>query len=245
MDKEIQRKIIRQFYRVRIENQENEYLHPSYQLEQRLLTAIKRGSEEEAIRSLHRINRQERAKLSSNKIRSLKNSVICSCTIFTRAAIEAGVHPENAYNLSDALIQEIENINDKKALESFEINMVYTFIKTIKEEKIPQYSSIVKKAVSLIHKKILSDLTLQKIADELYVNASYLSSIFKKETGTSLMEYINRKKIEESKYFLLHSPMMISDISNLFHFCNQSYYTSVFKQVTGLTPNKFREMEKV
>lgn len=245
VDKALQRKIVNRFYEVRIENRENEYLHPSYQLERRLLTAIQMGNKEEALRSLRRINGQERAKLSSNSVRSLKNSIICSCTIFTRAAIESGVHPENAYNLSDALIQQIENIHDKKDLENFEVNMVYTFIKTIQEEQIPNYSPIVRKAVSYIHKQILSDLTLQNIAEKLYVNPSYLSTIFKRETNTSLTDYINRKKIEESKYFLLHSPMTISTISSLFHFCNQSYYTSVFRRITGLTPNKFRELKKV
>lgn len=51
-----------------------------------------------------------------------------------------------------------------------------------------------------------------------------------------------QKKIEESKYFLLHSELSISDISNLFRFCNQSYYTALFKKYTGVTPKDFREL---
>ena len=245
MDKAIQKKIIKQFYKERIKNQAHEYVHPSYQLEQRLLTAIKMKNEREAIRSLKMINKQERARLSNDSLRSLKNSIICSCALFTRAAIEAGVHPETAYNLSDAIIQEIENISDKKKLEDFEENMVYTFINTIKEEQIPTYSPLVSKAISYIHEQILHDLTLETIADYLYINPSYLSTIFKQETGTSLIDYINQKKIEESKYFLAHSEMTISEVSSLFQFCNQSYYTSIFKRVTGITPGKYRDLAAV
>ncbi|MFT4415755.1 AraC family transcriptional regulator [Fredinandcohnia humi] len=243
MDPKLQKKIISQFYKARLVNKENEYVHPSYQLEKKLVTAIQLGNEVEAIYALEEINQQERAKLSTNTIRSLKNSLICSCTIFTRAAIQGGLHPENAYNLSDVLIQEIENLHDEKMLVQFEQNMIYTFINTLKKEQILNYTSIVKKAISYIHEGILQELSLEKIAADLFVNPSYLSNIFKKETTVTLTEYVNRKKIEESKYFLLHSELSISDISNLFHFCNQSYYTSLFKKITGLTPKKYKELE--
>lgn len=243
MDSKLQKKIIHQFYKARLANKENEYLHPSYQLEKKLVTAIKLGNETEAISALKEINQLERAKLSTNTIRSLKNSLICSCTIFTRATIQGGLHPEYAYNLSDVLIQEIENLHNETSLIEFEQNMVYTFIKTLKKEQISNYTSIVNKAISYIHENILQDLSLDKIASDLFVNSSYLSNIFKKETTITLTDYVNRKKIEESKYFLLHSELTISDISNLFHFCNQSYYTSLFKKITGLTPKKFKELE--
>lgn len=246
MDKNIQKKIINQFYKARIENHQNEYVHPSYQLEKKLLTAIRLQNEREAKRTLREINRQQRAKLSTNTLRSLKNSIICSCTIFTRAAIEGGLNPEIAYNLSDVLIQEIEKMDDMKKLEEFEYSMVSTFIQTLKEEQLPpKYSPMVKNAITYIHEHILDDLSLGTISAELYVNPSYLSNIFKKETGATLTEYINRKKVEESKYFLLHSEMTISEIAVLFRFCNQSYYTSLFKKYTGITPKKYREIQAV
>ena len=154
------------------------------------------------------------------------------------------MHPEIAYNLSDVMIQEIERLNNREDLEKFEINMVYTFVQTLKKEQLPKHSPLVQKTISYVHKHILDDLSLEKIASELFINPSYLSSIFKKETGTTLVEYINRKKIEESKYFLSHSELPISNIASLFHFCNQSYYTSLFKRFTGTTPARFREMNR-
>ena len=129
-------------------------------------------------------------------------------------------------------------------LEAFEYSMVLTFIQTLKKEQLaPKYSLLVKNVISYIHEHILDDLSLGTISANFYINPSYLSSIFKKETGTALTEYINRKKVEESKYFLLHSEMTISEISALFRFCNQSYYTSLFKKYTGMTPKKFREIQ--
>lgn len=243
MNKEMQKGIIKQFYKARTENHKNEYLHPSFQFEQKLVNAIRLGNKTEALSALKDINILERAKLAANKVRSMKNSIICSCTLFTRAIIAGGVHPEVAYNLSDVLIQKIETLDTPEELEEFEINMVYTFIETLNNEQLPTYTMVLNQAISYIHNNILQNLSLDIIARELYVNPSYLSNIFKKETGVTLTNYINRKRIEESKYFLLHTDLSISEISHLFHFCNQSYYTSLFKKITGLTPKRFQEAE--
>ncbi|WAA12229.1 AraC family transcriptional regulator [Fervidibacillus halotolerans] len=245
MDQKLQQAIIRQFYKARIENRQNEFFHPPFQLEEKLVNAIQLGNTEEAIAALKEINKLERAKLAAHEVRSVKNSLIASCTLFTRAIIRGGVHPEIAYNLSDVLIRKIEQLNDVDQLNQFEIDMVYSFIHTLKSEQTPNYKSIVNKTIAYIHENILKDLSLQTIAEELYVSPSYLSTTFKKETGTTLTDYINRKRMEESKYFLLHTDLSISDIAHLFHFCNQSYYTNLFKKITGMTPKQFKEFNGV
>ena len=72
------------------------------------------------------------------------------------------------------------------------------------------------------------------------VSTSHLSRIFREHTGITLVEYINIRKVEESQYYLRFSDMKISDISDQFHFCNQSYFTRIFKKYTGETPRRFR-----
>ncbi|WAA09613.1 AraC family transcriptional regulator [Fervidibacillus albus] len=243
MDSKLQQTIINQFYKARIENRQNEFFHPPYQLEEKLVNAIQLGNTEEAITALQEINQLKRAKLADNEVRSVKNSLIASCTLFTRAIIRGGVHPEIAYNLSDVLIRKIEQMYDVNQLNEFEVDMVYSFIHTLQSEQMPNYKNIVNKTISYIHQNILQDLSLNTIAKDLYVNPSYLSTIFKKETGRTLTDYINRKRIEESKYFLLHTDLSISNIAHLFHFCNQSYYTSLFKKITGMTPKQYKEFK--
>ena len=73
------------------------------------------------------------AKLASTPLRSLKNSLICSCTLFTRAIIRGGVDPDTAYNLSDVIIQQIEKFEDYNKLQDFEVKMVHTFIDTFRK----------------------------------------------------------------------------------------------------------------
>jgi YesN/AraC family two-component response regulator len=59
----------------------------------------------------------------------------------------------------------------------------------------------------------------------------------------TISEFINRRRVEESKYFLLHSKLSLSDIAHLFQYCNQSYYTLLFKKYIGVTPRHFRNIQ--
>ena len=106
----------------KIEKYASYYKHPSYYLERKMLNALKRGIRKEAIETLNVINRMERARLADSPVRSVKNSLIASCTLFTRAAIDADVPPEDAFSHSDVHILEIEALNNLYLLKKYDIS---------------------------------------------------------------------------------------------------------------------------
>ncbi|MCL6574303.1 MAG: AraC family transcriptional regulator, partial [Bacillus sp. (in: Bacteria)] len=99
---------------------------------------------------------------------------------------------------------------------------------------------VVNRAITFIHQRIFHRISVEKIAEFAGVHPGYLSKIFKVSVGMVIPEYINRKKIEDSKYYLLHSNSSLSDIANMLGYCNQSYYTSLFKKFTGKTPGQYK-----
>lgn len=217
------------------------FVHPPFDYERELLEAIRVGNESKAMEALRRINALEAATLARYPLRSKKNAMIAACTLFTRAIIGGGVNPEMAFQLSDTLIREIETIEELERLTSFEYEMVLQFISVLKREKETLlYSHIVNRSVSFIREHIFQELPLETISRHAGVHPSYLSYRFKKETGMALTEFINRRKIEESKPILLYSNQSISEVAFLFRFCNQGYYTQLFKKYTGKTPKQFR-----
>ncbi|MFG6113992.1 AraC family transcriptional regulator [Halobacillus sp. MO56] len=237
----IKQTMIDQFMSMRIHNKKIPHANPSYLMEQQLLEAISNKDMDRAVLLLENINQTNRLSCAKSKLRTLKNSVISSCTLFTRAAIKGGVDPETAFKLNNAYIEKIEHLTSTQAIYQLEHSMLKEFIQTVeKAEKLP-YSPVINKAITYLHEHILSDLTLEEIAQACYVSPSYLSHLFKKEVGISVVQFINEKRIEESKYFLLHTSTSIADIARLFQFCNQSYYTSVFKKYVHQTPKQYRE----
>lgn len=238
----IQQEVVKQFLAARQSSQETFYTHPPYQLETELLYWMGQINEEKAISVLEKINDLEKPLLSDNPLRSLKNSVICSCTLFTRATITAGVASEYAFDLSDVFIRKIDHIHKINDLQQLEYEMVHTFIQTIRDyRRNPYQNEIVDRAVYYIHDNILQPFTLNEIAEETNVSPNYLSTLFHQVVGIPLRRYINRKKIAESKYFLKHTDSSLLDIALLFGFCNQSYYTSLFKRFNGITPRQYKE----
>lgn len=209
------------------------------------MDAIARADEKRAQEILLEINKLEGATLATDPVRSRKNSLIAMCTLFTRAIIKGGIDPETAFHLSDTYIMELEKHNNIEILNELEYEMLYHFIKTVKDKGAGiNYSRTVRMAISYIYENILQELSLNIIAQHVFVHPSYLSSQFKKEVGISITNFINKKRIEESKYFLIHTDTSISDIALLFKFCNQSYYTSLFKKYNGMTPKEFRELKQ-
>lgn len=223
-----------------IKNRETLFHHPPYFLEQEMLSKIKSGNLKETMSALHEINSLKRTRLSKDAIRSVKNSLICSITIFTRAAIEGGVMPEAAFTLSDSLILAIEEINNLNELVYYEYTAAEQFIKIVQDLSKSKYSNIIQQAVSYIYKNLTNKLNLRIIAEAVYVHPNYLSTLFRKEVGMSLSDYIMKTRVEEAKYYIRYTNTKISEIAAFYQFCNQSYFIQVFRKYTGFTPNEYR-----
>ena len=73
------------------------------------------------------------------------------------------------------------------------------------------------------------------------LNESYLSRLFKKETGLTVTDYILRKKIETAENMLKFSEYSPSQIAFMLGFPSQSYFTAAFKKISGTTPKKYRD----
>lgn len=88
-----------------------------------------------------------------------------------------------------------------------------------------------------------SKITLEEIASSVHLSGSHLSGLFRKETGQTISAYINHVRIEKSKQLLKTSEIPIAQIGALCGFEDQSYFTRVFKQQTGLSPKKYRQTQ--
>lgn len=85
------------------------------------------------------------------------------------------------------------------------------------------------------------EISVDKLADLVYMAPSYLSSIFKKETGQNLSKFIKAYRMEKAKDMLENTMSKIVDISVLCGYPNVSYFCSSFREYYGVSPQKFRE----
>ena len=84
-------------------------------------------------------------------------------------------------------------------------------------------------------------LTLDYLAEEAHINKYYLSHAFKREYGVSPINYMNYRRIEESKYLLAETDLSLSQISQLLGFSSLSYFSQVFRKTQEISPMEYRQ----
>jgi YesN/AraC family two-component response regulator len=105
-------------------------------------------------------------------------------------------------------------------------------------------SPVIKNAVTYINTYYNLNITLASAAKSLNVNASYLSTLFKKEMQKTFSEYLLEVRLNNSIRLLLSTHMSITDIAFTSGFSNQSYFIKMFKRNYGMTPAQYRKNMK-
>jgi len=191
---------------------------------------------------LSELNKLTRATLADTPLRSLKNSLIASVTLFTRAAITGGVPSDEAFTMSDSFIQTIEKQNDLRFLSTIEEAIILRFIDRVERTRRQRYSRLVRQTAAYIDEHLSEPMDTASIATAVYVHPDYLSRRFKQETGEALHRFILRRRVEEASHFMRYSNDSIPDIAAFYQFSSQGHFTSVFKQFMGYTPRQYREL---
>ena len=216
------------------------FLHSPYMVEQEICHFISLGDTDGALHVLSEINSSPRAQLAKNTLRSLKNSMICSCAFMARAAIAGGLSADEAFTLSDAYIQEIESAGGAARVLAYETEMVRGYTAAVKSAAGRDWSKTVHQAADYINSHLCEDLSVEKIADAVFLNPNYLSGIFARETGETVHSFIIRRRIEEAGFFVRNTDESFADIASFYRFCSQSHFTRCFREIMGTTPGKYR-----
>lgn len=109
------------------------------------------------------------------------------------------------------------------------------------EEEDGKLSPLVRKAVQIVRKYYDQGITLEEVADRLFVSEEYLSSQFKKETGAGFTETVRKYRIERIKGLLVGTRLKINQIAELTGYTDSKYMSRVFKDETGMLPTEFRK----
>ena len=104
-----------------------------------------------------------------------------------------------------------------------------------------EISSSVRMAIQYIQEHYRQSLSLGQIAEAVYLHPTYLSNLFKKQTGYAVVDYINTFRIQRAKDLLKDPRNRIYWIVEQVGFSNQRYFSAVFKKNTGLTPMQYRQ----
>ncbi|AWP27716.1 AraC family transcriptional regulator [Paenibacillus sp. Cedars] len=84
------------------------------------------------------------------------------------------------------------------------------------------------------------DITLDLVAEKLYISGGYLSTYFKEKTGRSFIDYVNEVRVNKAKALLKNSNLKVQDVAIQSGYLNMNSFHRMFKKFTGNTPNQYR-----
>lgn len=226
------------------DNAEYSRPHTPYSQELAVLSCIKEGNLKKLEATYRALPQIKYGNMSSNPLRQLFYGCIANTTLTTRYAIEGGLEEETAFTLSDVYIQQMEQCRTLYELNVLNEKMAIDFttrVAKVNASKKKNYSIAISQCLDFIEQNIHTAITLDSLAKEVTLTPKYLSHLFKKETGQTITSYIQEKRVDEAKDLLLYSQFTYGQIAHSLCFSSQSYFISVFKKRTGMTPKEYRK----
>lgn len=181
--------------------------------------------------------------LSRDPITNLKYHFVVTTALITRLCIESGMEMEQAFRLSDFYILKLDNLHTCQAVTALHDHMILDFTGKMRIlTRSQRMSKPVTACIDYIYAHIKERITIEILSEYTGLSASYLSRLFKKETGVSVSDYIREKKIEKAQHLLKFCDYSLIEIANYLSFSTQSHFIQLFKDFTGMTPKKYRDL---
>ena len=222
------------------ESFDRERIELTYRTEEELLYAISHGKTRRAHEILSHFSLSDMEKRSAIPLRNFKNYLIVLNTLMRKAVQQGGVHPIYIDRTSSVIAHRIEQCVSLADGYRMMEDMIHKYCLLVKNHNLNQYSPPVRSVILQIDSDLTGDLSLQAHAGRLNINASYLSALFKRETGSTLTDYVNQKRIDFAIYLLNATNMQIQTIAQHCGMPDVNYFTRIFKRIIGITPSQYR-----
>lgn len=208
--------------------------------EPELLSAIKRGERKKA-REIINLLLVHIYSLGQKRMDHLKSMILELIVMMSRAAVEAGAVPANVLGFHFDSITRLSVIEDEEDLSRWLCEMLEQIIDAI--EGNTQFPNIVllSNALKYIEEHLGHDLKRDEVAKASGLSPSHFSHLIKEKTGKSFTEMLQQYRIHRAQTLLTHTDKSLVQIAIECGFCDQSYFSKIFRNHTHLSPADYRK----
>jgi len=243
MKKGTPKEIVMAYRKAMYEQYETAAPVPVYANEVALFQCVKNGDKEgldklleTMVQGIHQVGQ-----MSTDPIKQAQFLVVSGITLATRYALAGGLPESVAFHLSDAYLQRLNSAITEKDAAILFIVALHDFTERVhKAKESTPYSYSVTRSIRYISRHLHSKFSLDDIAQYCNLTPQYLSSLFHKETGLTITNYMRNEKLKVSTQMLRQSDFSISRIASMLNFPSSSAFTSDFKKYYGITPKEYR-----
>lgn len=166
------------------------------------------------------------------------NELACS---FIDSAILGGGDENALTALMGRYTGEIPLLSDPELVERWLATIVRETAGTVGKAYEKRSKVLIEGAKKYIEANCRSQIGYRDVAREIFISPSYFLSLFKKETGTTFVDYLTTVRIEKAKHLLLTTDMTVTEIAYEFGFNNSNYFSNIFRKTVGVSASEFRK----
>ncbi len=122
-------------------------------------------------------------------------------------------------------------------------NILFSISDFIKDKKSSRHMKLINRIKEIINEDISKIDSVNAIAEKLYISTVHANTIFKKYMGETIFDYLTKVKIEKAKAMLKEENSRVYEISAKLGYKSKTYFSTLFKEYTGMTPREYREYE--
>lgn len=212
-------------------------------LENKLLEYMNINDESKALKTYNELFLKFTS-INSNSpmyLRNTKNYLISLNAIISQNYYKRPVCKKMLYSARNNFMHKLDRTRTIEEARLIGESIIHFYIREIKSQNMVTKNPTINKAIDYIHNNLDKDLTLDEVANNVYVSSTYLSHLFSKCIKMTFSQYIIHARIRKAKDLLSNTNLSIMDIALECGFNSQSYFANVFKKLEGLTPKEYRE----
>ena len=211
----------------------------TFYYENKIMNLVSQGDTEVLKQGIAELGTSVLPLLTSNSLRTEKNYTIMILEKLSSLAIQVGKDILSVIRLRNYYARKVEDETDFMGVLAVRDSAIIHFTKELHGVANRSKSSLIRCVLQYINLKIYENIRISDLAKQFYLSESALRRKFKEEMGMSMNEYINRRKIEESK-MMMRSGVPVGEITKRLSFYDLSHFYRTFKKYTGMTPQTFR-----
>ncbi|SDO03763.1 response regulator transcription factor [Alkalicoccus daliensis] len=206
-----------------------------YEKIDQLISDLKEDAIEETVKEW--ISLFDKLKYHPNQVNSLIHNVLINISIKHQYIYQSDS------SSAKELYSKVSNGTSICQLKKYMCRYITDIISYIKSENATQNEGVLK-AKKYVEQHIDQKIRMEDVSKYLYMNSSYFSRLFKKETGITFTEYVTKTKVGKSTMYLIETDLTIDEIAVKLGYDNTSYYIKLFKKYFSTPPMEYRKNYK-
>jgi two-component system response regulator YesN len=210
----------------------------SFHYERTVLDKVRCGDRQQAKEKLHELLNGIFASKAS--IETVKACVLELLIVLSRSAVEGGANLEQLTLLNFSCIDQLTACSNKYQVEEWLLGALDEFMDNMLANRTSTNLRMINSACDYIIKNCKKNVSLEEVAKTVHLSPFYFSRLFKQEKGYNFVDFLTQVRIDKAKKLLQNPDYTAVRIAAEVGYQDASYFSRVFRQATGMTPNQYR-----